>query len=306
MIIRKITGKFFSVYVFFLTAFGLTECLAYNVIGTGPKGSSYEQTGQKISEVLGRNSLIESSGSATNLRGLYNGEFTVAIAQSDVASCAYQGTGTFERIGKFSNLRTIGTAYLEYIYLVVPADSTIKSVKDLQGKHLNMGLPGSGTLTTATTVLSAQGLKSSQYMPHYLGFKNLDKQFKQGKVDAAFIVDKLPSEQLVELSRRIPIRLIPIQLSDMNNMTPAYIHYRQSSIPGKIYNISQNTPTLAVEAQVFATTAMSPKTAFKIAETLKENADPDIKELNSKELVELNYPPLHAGAADFYRRNNFG
>jgi len=97
-------------------------------------------------------------GSVENLRMVATGQIESGIAQSDIASWAYAGTGIFTADGPLKNLRAIASLFPESLQLVVRDDSAIQTLADLRGKHISLGQPGSGTLADARVVLAAAGL----------------------------------------------------------------------------------------------------------------------------------------------------
>src|SRR3546814_13585607 len=79
------------------------------------------------------------------------------FSQSDVAYCAYTGTGLYEGKGKVEDLRLIATLYPETIHIVARKDAGIEPVADLRGKSVSLDEPGSGTIVDARIVLAAHG-----------------------------------------------------------------------------------------------------------------------------------------------------
>ena len=49
--------------------------------------------------------------------------------------------------------------YPELLTLVTRKDSNINSIKDIKGKRINLGNPGSGNEATALTLFDASGIK---------------------------------------------------------------------------------------------------------------------------------------------------
>ena len=103
-------------------------------IGTAGAGGTYEEVGKSISSVFNDNGieteLKNTAGSAANLRLLSEGYFDLAIAQEDIANDAYNGTGTFEKMGAYKGYSAVAELYTEAIQIVVRKDSNIQSVED--------------------------------------------------------------------------------------------------------------------------------------------------------------------------------
>src|SRR5215471_12342647 len=94
-------------------------------------------------------------GSVENLRMIATGQIESGIAQSNIVSWAYAGTGIFAADGPMTSLRVIANLFREKLQLVVRGDSSIHTLADLKGAHISLGQPGSGTLADARVVLAA-------------------------------------------------------------------------------------------------------------------------------------------------------
>lgn len=86
-------------------------------IGTAGAGGTYEEVGKSISSVFKDNGieseLKNTAGSAANLRLLSEGYFDLAIAQEDIANDAYNGTGTFEKIGAYKGYSAVAEIHTD-------------------------------------------------------------------------------------------------------------------------------------------------------------------------------------------------
>ena len=67
-------------------------------------------------------------GSVDNIRMVAAGQIESGIAQSDIASWAYAGTGIFAGDGALKNLRAIASLFPESLQLVVRDDSAIQTL----------------------------------------------------------------------------------------------------------------------------------------------------------------------------------
>ncbi|MGB7183333.1 MAG: TAXI family TRAP transporter solute-binding subunit, partial [Burkholderiaceae bacterium] len=84
------------------------------------------------------------NGSVANVNAIQSGTAESGLAQSDVAFWGYNGTGVFEGKKKLEKLRFLASLYPEHIHIVLPKDSPVKTLKDLEGKRIGVGLPASG------------------------------------------------------------------------------------------------------------------------------------------------------------------
>ena len=76
-----------------------------------------------------------------NLLSVNDGSVESGLAQSDVVAAAVKGEGPFKSKGKQSHVRVIASLFSEDVHLVVADKANIKSVADLKGKRVSLGLP---------------------------------------------------------------------------------------------------------------------------------------------------------------------
>ena len=101
-------------------------------------------------------------GTVDNLLSVNDGSVESGLAQSDVVAAAVKGLGPFKPKGKQSHVRVIASLFSEDVHLVAAANSKIKSVADLKGKRVSIGIVGSGVgLTTVREILAAYHVPGS-------------------------------------------------------------------------------------------------------------------------------------------------
>ena len=81
----------------------------------------------------------------------------LGIAQSDWQFHAFEGTGAFKQAGPFDDLRSVFSIHSESFTVIARRGAGIKTFKDLKGKRVNVGNPGSGQRATMEVVLDAFG-----------------------------------------------------------------------------------------------------------------------------------------------------
>jgi len=97
-------------------------------------------------------------GSVENLRMVASDQIESGIAQSDIVSWAFAGTGIFADAGPIKKLRAIASLFPESLHVVVRGAGPVETLADLKGKRISLGQTGSGTLADARIVLGASGL----------------------------------------------------------------------------------------------------------------------------------------------------
>ncbi len=140
-------------------------------IGTGGVTGVYYPTGGSICRLVNKNrkvhgircSVESTGGSIYNLNTIAAGELDMGVCQSDWQYHAYNGTSKFEKIGPNKNLRAVFSVHPEPFTVVARKDSGIKHFKDLKGKRVNIGNPGSGQRGTMEVVMKAYGWTKADF-----------------------------------------------------------------------------------------------------------------------------------------------
>ena len=107
----------------------LAGCAASRLrLGAAAAGGVYNAFGTAMAT---QNSTIEvkqTAGSAANLRLLAGGYLQLAVAQSDMAQDAYDGSGIFSHESTERSFSAVAALYEEAVQVVVRADSGITTL----------------------------------------------------------------------------------------------------------------------------------------------------------------------------------
>ena len=309
-------GKAFSAEVNFFT------------IGTGGTAYTYYPVGGMIANAISKPpgsrecgkggscgvpnliaSAVSSRGSVDNVNAIISGLRNSGFAQSDVAYCAYTGTGTMEGKAPAKDLRTIAALFQEHIHLIALKDSKINSVKDLKGKRVSLDEPGSGTYVDAKLILESNGLSTADVKAEALKGKAATDALRNGKVDAIFVVAGFPTGAIVELASAVDVKLVPIDGAGAKALTSKYGFFSQSPIPSGTYEGVDEVNTVAVGAQWFTSAKEDNELIYQITKALWNK--------ESRKLMDVGHAkgktitpdtalsgvgvPLHPGAEKFYK-----
>jgi ABC-type amino acid transport substrate-binding protein len=171
---------------------------------TGSTSGAYHAFGVRLAERLADHGLklrlVPTAGSIENLALLRSSTATVAMAlvQSGlVASNANRGD---------PQLRTLGSLFLEPVWVFHRRAEPLASLRDLAGKRVAVGIEGSGTLPAALAVLETNGLLepgAGRAEPVYVGGAEAAEELLAGRVAAAFFV-AAPSSTVIHRLVREP------------------------------------------------------------------------------------------------------
>jgi uncharacterized protein len=250
-------------------------------------------------------------GSVENLRMVASDQIESGIAQSDVVSWAFAGTGVFADEGPIKKLRAIASLFPESLHLVVPAAGPIQTLTDLKGRRISLGQTGSGTLADARIVLAASGLTEQDLSAEYLRSGTAAAELSEGSLEGFFLIGGVPIPAVRALAGTTPIRLIPIPDDVLSTMQEKFGPYDRSVIPADTYpGVGIATSTVGFHALWVVSADASDDLIFAITKALWNDAtqrlldahDPIGKNVRLAHALDGLSVPLHPGAVRFYRQ----
>ena len=173
-------------------------------IGTGGTGGVYYPLGGGMANILtkyvpGYAATAEvTGGSVDNLKLIGAGKSEIALSMADASLDALNGQDKFTS-GKIP-VRTLMVLYPNRMHVVTVDGTGITSMKDLKGKRVSTGSPGSATEVMAFRLIEAVGLDKDKDMKRErLGVAESVNAIKDKKIDAFFWVGGLPTSAVTDL-----------------------------------------------------------------------------------------------------------
>ncbi|MEU2156005.1 TAXI family TRAP transporter solute-binding subunit [Streptomyces sp. NPDC019396] len=301
--------------LWWLLPFGESAPSGRLTFSTGVKTGVYQRYGELLKGALARDlpgvdiDLRTSEGSQQNLARVAAGEADYTIATADAVA-------TYQRDARpgADRLRACARLYDDYVQLVVPEGSPVKTPADLHGMKVGVGQPGSGVRLIAERVLRAAKLDPAKDIkPVSAGIDTMPDLLKGRRLDAFFWSGGLPTSAVQTLSEHLPIRLVPLgdklvdQLLETSSVTR---YYRSAVIPADAYphmlGGSVQVQTVAVTNLLVTTTDADPELTERITRTVINSRDRIGHEVHPAQLVDFRTAiytdplPLHEGARRYY------
>ena len=254
---------------------------------------------------------VEATGaSVANAQLIGTGDVDFALLQNDIAFYAYNGITLPAFKGKpVKNMVGIFTIYPELVHIVATHASGVKSIKDLKGRRVVLGPPGSGTEQNALQTLAVHGVTE----PDLARAERVDaaaaaEELKDGRVDAAFFTTGLGSAVIVDLFISGKVVLVPIDHVPGEALKQEYPFYTLERIPANTYQGQEReTLTPAVLAMMVARRDLPEDLVYKFTKAIFDNlaqfhtAHAAAKSLTLPTAQNAMPVPLHPGAERFYR-----
>jgi hypothetical protein len=290
----------------------------YVTIGTGGITGVYYPTGGAIAKIVNKKRdvynircTVESTGgSVFNVNAVMAGDLEFGVVQSDRQYQAMKGMAEWESKGPQADLRAVFSIHPESVTLVAAEDSNVMDIRDLKGKRVNIGNPGSGQRQNSIDALQAAGLNHESDL-NAEGVKAAEAPglLQDGRIDAFFYTVGHPSGAIKEATAGArKVRFVAI--SGVDSLMTQFPYYAKSFVPVKLYPGAVNdsdVETFGVKA-TFVTSAKVPDSVvYAVTKEVFENFE-DFKKLHpayavltKQGMLEGLSAPIHPGAMKYYK-----
>ncbi len=282
----------------------------------GPDGGTFQYFSNGITTRLNRQQPatfqivnLSSAGSVENIRRLDSGEADFGIAYSGDAWLARQGKLNGDP-KSYRNIRAVAYLYGAPAHLVVPADSTIRSVEELAGHRIAIGAAGSGAATAARRFFTVVGIWQKLKV-RMIGYNRAAQALAAGRVDAVWVFAGLPNASVTQLAAKMPIRLLDTwPAGKRQGLNRAFPFYTPVTIPAGTYaGINRETRTFQDAAIWLAGSHVEAGLVKQALEEIFSPAGLTFMARVKKTAKEMSIPrgltgiviPVHPGAAVFWR-----
>ena len=317
-----------KIIIFFLTVFILSigfsnlsfARMKFVTIGTGGVTGVYYPTGGAISRIVNKKSKIyhlkvtveSTAGSVYNINAVCNGDLEFGIAQSDRQYQAWYGLKEWK--GKpQKKLRSVFSIHPESVTLIASDASGIYSLKDLKGKKVAIGNPGSGQLGNSRDALWLAGLNEKKDIKaFYIKAVEAAEALQDERIDAYFYTVGHPNGSIKEATAgRIKVHIVSIP--DVEPLLKKFPYYAKSYIPKKFYpnltNKEDMIPTFGVKATFVTSVDVPENVVYAIVKEVFDNFQafkklhPAYAVLTKKKMLQGLTAPLHKGAIKYYKES---
>jgi TRAP transporter TAXI family solute receptor len=284
-------------------------------IGTGGTGGVYYPLGGGLANLLSKYvpgmkaSAEVTGGSVDNLRLIASGKPYIGFSMADAGQDAYKGEDKFK--GNKVPLRTLAVLYPNRMHVVTIEGTGITRMRDLKGKRVSTGSPGSATEVMAFRAIEASGLdKDKDMRRERLGVAESVNAIKDKKIDAFFWVGGLPTAAVTDLANTPGTKIKLIDHADVvDAMNKKYGPlYATDVIPSATYaGMGADNKIASVWNLLVVNESMSEKTAYDIVKTIFDKKDDlvlvhgEAKNFDLKYQKNENTPvAFHPGAIKYY------
>ncbi|HDQ93248.1 MAG TPA: TAXI family TRAP transporter solute-binding subunit, partial [Synergistetes bacterium] len=185
--------------------------------------------------------------------------------------------------------------------------SGVTTMRDLPGKRVSVGAPGSGVQVDVSLIFKVLGYKYSDVNADFLDFNNTTQRMKDGQLDVGFVVAGFPTASIMDLSTMHDITLIEFDDKLIEQLNSEFPFFVKDIVPAGTYKgIDKDVQTVAVQAMWVCDGNLSDDVVYKITKAFWENIE-DVHKVHAKaKMITLDTAlngisvPVHPGAAKYY------
>ena len=280
-------------------------------LATGSTGGTYYPLGGAIAGIVSRNvpdlQITSETGNASsaNIKLISSGHVEMALAQNDIAYWARNGMPPFDE--KHENIRVVASLYPEHVHCIIMKGAGISDMEDLHGKRVSVGAPDSGVLGDVTAIMKTANMHMADIRADFLDFNSTTQNFKDGHLDAGFVVAGYPTSSITDLAATRDIDLLNFSDEFLAALKDEFPFFVKNVIPAGTYRgIDRDVVTPAVLAMLICDAALPDEVVYNITKAFWENAadlrkaHPQADFIHMETALDGATIPVHPGAARYY------
>jgi TRAP transporter TAXI family solute receptor len=292
---------------------GIVSAQVKWALGSSGAGSGPYVWGGAIANHINKyQSLVRISSQATagmneNIELVSSGQIHIGLQDGLFLEDAYTGKGVFQ--GRpHDRIRALFPVVAAPYHLVTREASGIKTVYDLKGKKMNIGLPAQMTRLFNEAILKAANIKLTDIKVFEMATGQSFSALQDGVIDASGNLFSVGHGGLLELSNNTKIRLVSISDELLERFLKSVKGVVKFVIPPNVYQ-GQNAPisTFTSVAVLFGRNDLPEDLVYKVTKAFWDNLevlnkDPSFRSLK-KELAYLSdlKALYHPGALKYFR-----
>jgi len=262
-------------------------------IGTSEEDGTFHSQGRALKAILDRRPalapvevLTSDSASIENANRLHASAIEFGFMASNWIGRAKNGQPPFRQP---IDIRMAAPMNAGPLFFVARAEAPIRTVGELRGCRVAVGMATSGMVQHAHNIFGVLGLSFADFTPVYLDFAGGADALVAGELDGQFQCP-IPNKVMSDLAGRIAVRVLPYAPGELAALIKAVPYYRETVMrKGAFRGLDQDVAQIAV-VNILATHArLAEPTVRDVVATIVAGAD---------ELGRLN--PLFAGLADLF------
>jgi TRAP transporter TAXI family solute receptor len=246
------------------------------------------------------------AGSVFVVSALEKGDGDVGLAQADVVYTAYR-RGIGGDAHAHTKLRGIAVLWVNTVFIVVPGHSNLRTVADLRGKRVGLGVRGSSAELFGRTVLEGYDLTYADIKPEFLRVDEIEERVHSATLDAGILVIPTLPDSLRQRNASAHVRLLPVEQNVTRELRARYRFIKPAVITAQtVAHQLEDVHTVGVDGLFVCREGLSEDVVYQLTKQLfavlpRLARSDSIASLIDPGKAPATPLPLHAGAARYYR-----
>jgi TRAP transporter TAXI family solute receptor len=257
------------------------------------------------------NVQVEPGAALVNMEKLRTDKADLGWSMTTVVADARKGEGQFA--GKPTDKALfVANFYPNVWQLVVPANSDIKSIKDLKGKPVALPARGNTSLSAGWEyLLKINGMTLNDLGPKSYGPVSSNAEAvknRQAMASGWFTV--VPASFVLDLGSAMPLRMIgvtPAELAELKKINGGFVGFTVKADTYKEQGITGDVATFQSPTVLMASSRTPPEVIYKVTKAIIEGRDDfasivkTMKGITPAEMAQNFDMPYHPGAEKYYK-----
>ena len=286
------------------------------IFSAGPTGGSWTPMAAAVSQVINKrfpdlNVQVEPGAALVNMEKIRSDKADIGWSMTSVMADARTGTGQFE--GKPSDKALyVANFYPNVWQLVVPANSDIKSIKDLKGQPVALPARGNTSLVSGWEYL----LKVNGMTLNDLGAKSYGpvssnaETLKNRQAMAVGWFTTVPASFVLDLGSAMQLRMLAVsdaEFEGLKKLNPGLVRHTVKAGVYKEQGVTADIQTFQSPTVLMAAARTSGDVVYKITKAIVEgreefgNVVSVMKGVTAAEMAQNFDMPLHPGAEKYFK-----
>ena len=286
------------------------------IFSAGPTGGSWTPMAAAVSQVINKryaelNVQVEPGAALVNMEKIRTDKADLGWSMTTVMADAQTGTGQFEG-KKTDKALYVANFYPNVWQLVVPANSNIKSVKDLKGQPVALPARGNTSLVSGWEYL----LKVNGMTLNDLGAKSYGpvssntETVKNRQALAAGWFTVVPASFVLDLGSSMKVRMLSVsdaEFAALRKLNSGFVRYTIKADVYKEQGVTEDIQTFQSPTVLIASSKTPADVVYKITRAIVEgrnefgNVVSVMKGISANDMAQNFDMPLHPGAARYYK-----
>ncbi|HTP96043.1 MAG TPA: TAXI family TRAP transporter solute-binding subunit [Burkholderiales bacterium] len=279
------------------------------VIATASAGGTYHVYGAGLARILTRElgiavAELPTEGTSENIELLESGKVQLGFVTMGAALQGWNGTGDWTRGRQFRSMRALFPMYDTPFTFAVARNSSIRALRDMQGKRLGVGPRGGTAGLYVPKFLATLKLDAE---PVYGSYDDLAAQLRAGTIDVLAAAAGAPFPALAALDAGKRVRFVDLDRSEITALRLAMPELTASAIPAGSYpSLMKEYATVGLFNFAVSSRTLPEDLAYAIVDAVYRNHD-ELVQVHSAAAATVpanfsrnTFLPYHPGALRYY------